>query len=236
MTDHETRQYFREHPELQGEILKQPPDDPGALLGLARWTSAPIGKPAPARTADTVVPITSRGPDDWPEPLPVNDSLPPVERFHLDVLPPSFRPLVADVADRMQVPQDYVAAIAVLCLAGAVNRRACIQPKEHDHSWIVVPNLWGKIIASSGLLKSPIIREIIGPLVELEADWRADHDDDLKRYGRQLEEAKLRREAWEQLYKQAAKRSNPLPERPEDEPQEPTLPAHHQRRDVGKVA
>ena len=48
---------------------------------------------------------------------------------------------------RMQVPMDYPAAVMVLCLAGAVNRRARIQPKANDSGWLIVPNLWGGIIA-----------------------------------------------------------------------------------------
>ena len=31
----------------------------------------------------------------------------------------------------------------MLCLAGAVYRRAVIQPKASDTGWVVVPNLWG---------------------------------------------------------------------------------------------
>jgi putative DNA primase/helicase len=53
---------------------------------------------------------------------------------------------------------DYAALVMVLCLAGAVNRRATIQPKAQDDSWIVVPNLWGGITAPPGFMKSPSFR------------------------------------------------------------------------------
>jgi DNA primase len=49
------------------------------------------------------------GADDWPKPEPIQSELPPVEAFSEDLLPDSFRPLVADVTERMQVPMDYPA-------------------------------------------------------------------------------------------------------------------------------
>ena len=66
--------------------------------------------------------------EGWPKPEPIQGELPPVEAFSEELLPDCFRALVADVAERMQVPMDYPAVVMVLCLAGAVNRRATIQP------------------------------------------------------------------------------------------------------------
>ena len=64
-----------------------------------------------------------------------------MEAFDPALLPESTRKLVVDVSERMQVPPDFAAATLVLCVAGVVNRRATIQPKVQDASWIVVPNL-----------------------------------------------------------------------------------------------
>ena len=83
------------------------------------------------------------------------------------LLPDSLRPLEEDTAERMQVPFDYPAVVAVLCLAGVTNRRAAIQPKAADTSWTVVPNLWGGIIAPPGLKKSPVISAVTQPLTRL---------------------------------------------------------------------
>ena len=52
--------------------------------------------------------------DDWPKLEPIQSELPSVQAFSEDLLPDSFRPLVADVADRMQVPMDYPAVVMVL--------------------------------------------------------------------------------------------------------------------------
>ncbi len=68
--------------------------------------------------------------DDWPKPEPPGGELPPVPPFDLALVPEAVRLLVEDTAERMQVPFDYPAVVAILCLAGVTNRRAAIQPRR----------------------------------------------------------------------------------------------------------
>jgi putative DNA primase/helicase len=158
---------------------------------------------------------------EWPDPAPLQSELPPVEPISEDLLPLSFRPLVSDVADRMQTPPDYPAVAAVLCLAGVVNRRAVIQPKATDTSWVVVPDLWGGIIAPPGFMKSPVIAAITRPLVQIEAEWRREHEESLNDYQQQKEEADLRLTAWKEQFKADTKKGKATRKRPDDSPKEP---------------
>ena len=191
------------------------PMDAAALSELrARWGLADEEPRQPAR---------AEAADDWPKLEPIQSELPPVQAFSEDLLPDSFRPLVADVAERMQVPMDYPAVVMVLCLAGAVNRRAVIQPKANDTGWVVVPNLWGGIIAPPGFMKSPVIQAATRPLNQIQTEWRQEHEEALKDYAREKEEYELRRAAWKEQYKAASKKGNTAPDRPEDEPEEPKL-------------
>ena len=80
---------------------------------------------------------------EWPDAAELGDELLPVPAFGLELLPPSLRGLVEDISERMQAPPDYAAAATIVALAGCVNRRAVIIPKQEDKSWHVVPNLWG---------------------------------------------------------------------------------------------
>lgn len=163
-------------------------------------------------------------PPGWPEPEGLQDTLPPVKSFSEDLLPDSFRAFVADVAERMQVPMDFPAVAAVLCLAGAVNRRAVVQPKANDTGWVVVPNLWGGIVAPPGYLKSPVIHSITNPLTRIQDQWRITHEEAMKSFERKMEEHTLRVNAWKQQFTQNAKKSKgSAPARPEDEPEEPKL-------------
>ena len=161
--------------------------------------------------------------NEWPKPEPIQSGLPPVQAFSEDLLPAAFHPLVRDVTERMQVPMDYPAVVMVLCLAGAVNRRAVIQPKAHDTGWLIVPNLWGGIIAPPGFMKSPVIQAGTRLLNQIQTEWRQEHEEALKEYARAKEEYELRRAAWKEQYKANAKHGRTAPDRPEDEPEEPKL-------------
>jgi putative DNA primase/helicase len=160
---------------------------------------------------------------DWPKPEPIQGELPPVVAFSGGLLPVSFRPLVRDVTERMQVPMDYPAVVMVLCLAGAVNRRATIQPKAHDTGWVVVPNLWGGIIAPPGFMKSPVIQAACRSLIQIQADWLREHESNLAEYSRAIEEWELKKSAWKELSKARLKKGHSLLDRPPDAPREPIL-------------
>ena len=160
---------------------------------------------------------------EWQTPLPLESELPSVEPFTEGLLPRSFRPLICDAGERLQTPLDYPAAVVVLCLAGVVSRRAMIQPKANDSSWSVVPNLWGGIIAPPGFMKSPIIAATTRPLLQIQAEWRREYEDALKRFAQEKEEYELRHAAWKEQYKSSAKNGKSAPRRPDDPPSDPKL-------------
>ena len=54
----------------------------------------------------------------------------------------------------MQVPLEMVAVPNLVALSSVVGRQLGIRPKKKDN-WLVVPNLWGAVVARPGLLKSP---------------------------------------------------------------------------------
>ena len=118
---------------------------------------------------------------------------------------------------------DYPAVVIVLCLAGAVNRRATIQPKALDTGWVVVPNLWGGIIAPPGFMKSPVIQTAARPLNQIQTEWRKEHEDALKEFAQAKEEYDLKHQAWKEQFKANTKRSKITPNRAHDVPEQPTL-------------
>jgi putative DNA primase/helicase len=151
---------------------------------------------------------------DWPEPETLSEELPEVPAFDAGLLPSSLRPMVEDVADRMQVSLDFPSIVAVETLAGLCGRRALIQPKALDNSWRVVPNLWGAIVAPPGMLKSPVITNVTMPARALEAEWRAEYDEALRRHEVDAKRKRLDDDVWAQQYKRAKKNGQPLPELP----------------------
>src|SRR5215470_10922885 len=86
----------------------------------------------------------------WPEPRPVPRGRPAVPPFDAALLPEALAPWVADVAERVQCPPDFVAVGVLAAAAAVIGRKVAIRPKRHD-DWAVVPNLWGVAVGPPGL-------------------------------------------------------------------------------------
>jgi Protein of unknown function (DUF3987) len=161
--------------------------------------------------------------DGWQEPEPLADELPDVAPFDLELMPESLRPMVKDAAERMQVPLDFPAMAAIATLAGVTNRRALIQPKRNDSTWIVVPNLWGGIIAPPGMLKSPVISCMTQPARAIEVEWRKADDGAEQSYQEALELREEEIKAWRAKFQAAAKRNHERPAKPASTIERPLL-------------
>ena len=157
----------------------------------------------------------------WSEPIALGEALPPVLRFDPELLPAIFRRLVADAADRMQVPLDLVAIPLVVALSAVVGRRAMIQPKEHDDGWKVVPNLWGCPIAPPGFLKSPSLRLGIAALTRLEDRAREDFKLLEKTHKQELRSFKVRESAWQYEANKACRSGGQFNHFEEESPEPP---------------
>ena len=109
--------------------------------------------------------------NDWPEPTPLPDELPPVMPFDPALLPEALRGWIMDISHRMQCPPDFSAVAAVAALSSLIGARAVVKPKARD-DWAVMPNLWALAIGRPGVMKSPAISEVLKPLHRLQADER----------------------------------------------------------------
>lgn len=112
----------------------------------------------------------------WPEPQPLVDELPPVERFDACLLPEKLRTWILDIAERMQCPIDFLGATLLVALATIVGRSIGIRPKRLD-AWSVVANLWGAVIGRPGILKTPAIQEVLRPIKWLETEAKKVFDE-----------------------------------------------------------
>lgn len=193
---------------------------------LAGITSGDVGQEiADALELAAASAVAPPSNDGWPEPERIAEALPEVMQFDLELMPESLRPLVKDVAERMQVPLDFPAVACIATLAGVTNRRAMIQPKRNDHTWTVVPNLWGGIVAPPGMLKSPVLSCMTQPARAIESEWRKVHEENEQDYRSALESQELENAAWKEEYKRAAKKkdSNDRPAKPESALAQPVL-------------
>jgi len=74
----------------------------------------------------------------------------------------------------MQCPIDFLAIGAMVGLSAVIGRKVGIRPKQQD-DWLVVTNLWGAVVGRPGVLKSPALAEVMGPLKRLEEASRLEH-------------------------------------------------------------
>ncbi len=138
----------------------------------------------------------------WPEPQPVPRARPPVPAFNLTLLPDALAPWVADVADRVQCPPDFVAVGVLVAAAAVIGRKVAIRPKRQD-DWAVVPNLWGLAVGPPGVMKSPALAEALRPLHRLVTDAHAQDEEQRLAQHFHLAEQQARRHALAQRLRAA---------------------------------
>src|SRR5258708_39584537 len=128
----------------------------------------------------------------WPDRTPVPPGRPPVPPFSLDLLPAALAPWVADIADRVQCPPDFVAVGVMVAAAAVIGRQIAIRPKRQD-DWAVVPTLWGLAVGAPGSLKSPALAEALRPLRRLITDAQARDEEHQLAQRMRVAEQKARR-------------------------------------------
>jgi hypothetical protein len=137
-----------------------------------------------AKLSVTTVPEKAEKP--WPTLEPIRNELLQVAALVEEMIPEPLRPWLHDVAHRMQVPLDFVAAAAVVMLSSIIGAGCGIRPKRHD-DWIVIPNLWGGVVGRPGMLKTPALEAALrSPLKRLEAKAAAEFEEEASNF--ELEE------------------------------------------------
>jgi hypothetical protein len=129
-----------------------------------------------------------------PTPKPLPPELLPVQPFPLGALPDAFRPWVADVAERMHCPPDFVAVPMLVAAASLVSRRVGIRPQGRT-DWFVRGNLWAAIVGRPGYMKSPAMAQALAPLEKLEARAAETYNAETAAHQAQALAAKLKAEA-----------------------------------------
>ena len=187
-------------------------DDLADLLADAPAAPNPPPPPGSSRTNNT----------DWKQPRALPHGLSPVASFDPDMVPASIGPWVADIAERMQCPPDFVGVSAMVGLASVLGRKIAIKPQART-DWTEVPNLWGCIVGRPGAMKSPAMNEALKPLNRIKADTRKDNEQDQKRHVQAMMLHKIKVDVAQAAAKAAMKNGgNPSdaldieePERPE---------------------
>ncbi len=156
----------------------------------------------------------------WETPMQIGNGLPAVPSFDTSILPSEFREWITDIAERMQCPIEFLAVGAMVAAGAALGNRIGIQPKQRDTGWVEVPNLWGAIVGRPGVMKTPALSEVLGPLKKIEAELQDAFPASKARYeiDRLVYEA-TKKQITAQLAKNGGSWTGTLP--PEPEPPQP---------------
>jgi hypothetical protein len=178
------------------------------------------GSPSVSSVSGSGRRFSDGGTQDWPQPKPLPNGLAPVASFDIALLPETIGRWVADIAERMQCPPDFVAIPATVALGAVIGRKIGIRPQRQT-DWTEVANMWGCIIGRPGMMKTPAMQEALKPLHRLETTARDAHAEGEKAYLRELELFKLSSDEARNAARNALKRGTPasLPEL--EAPQEP---------------
>lgn len=137
---------------------------------------------------------------DWGDPCPLPSLDAPVPALLESMLPSVLAPWIFDIAERMQIPPDFVAAPAIVALSSLIGTNVKVRPKAKD-SWLENPNLWGAVVAPPGALKSPAMMEALSFLNDLQAKAMRDYVAKLQKYSAEEEATKLRVERIKKMAK-----------------------------------
>jgi hypothetical protein len=142
--------------------------------------------------------------DEWEDPEPLPDGLPPVASLDPAMIPEPLRGWIVDVSERMQIPPDFAGAGAVVVAGSLIGRKVGVHPKRQD-DWLVVPNLWGAVVGRPSLMKSPALAEVMKPLARLVAEAYEEHQEAKLVYATDVLVAEATKAAVKDVLKRAAR-------------------------------
>ena len=104
----------------------------------------------------------------WPELRPLREVRPSAPSLPAEMVPEPFRTWLIDIASRACMPLETVVCPAFIATGSLIGRSVGIRPGKYD-DYVVVPNLWGGIIARPGAMKTYAVQEGTKPLARLAA-------------------------------------------------------------------
>lgn len=90
----------------------------------------------------------------WSAPRSLESIHKPLIPFPNHLIPEPISEWVMDCAARIGCPQEFTATSAILAAASAIGRQFGVHPRSFD-DWLLIPNLWGAIVAPPGGMKTP---------------------------------------------------------------------------------
>lgn len=145
---------------------------------------------------------------DWQDPQPIREIKSFVPKMGEEYLTEALKPWAADICERMQIPYEFIAAPLVVSLSSVIGRQLGLYPKQKD-DWLVIPNLWGAVVARPGFFKSPAIAEALKPLEGLVKKERIKYESALLITNARADVVRAKIEGIKENVKKCVRKGNP---------------------------
>lgn len=126
-------------------------------------------------------------------------------------------------AETISSPVDYVAGALLATTSGLIGNALVVSPWS---SWTEPPILWVGLVGRPSSGKSPALDSVLSPLHTLESELSANFETEWQNYELEAERTKANREMWEKDLRDALKKNQAQPPKPENayEPDMPVRP------------
>ncbi|MGH8584786.1 MAG: DUF3987 domain-containing protein [Gammaproteobacteria bacterium] len=169
----------------------------------AEIAALPCAEPRPGNGAS---PGGGCGGEQWPEPQPLPEGLPPVTDFEPAMLPVTLTPWATDICERVQCPPAFVAVAIMAGLGSIIGRKLGIRPQART-DWTVTPNQWALVVGRPGVLKSPAMEAALAPIKRLAALAAETYQGETAKYRTDVKLAKLKAEEGEKTARKVLAKS-----------------------------
>lgn len=137
---------------------------------------------------------------------PINEVLSEVLPCPAHTLPKMIIDWMQGIADQMQIQIDFLAVPFIVYTVSLIGRKRALELRPNS-GWIEFPNLWGMLIGSPSVMKSPAMEAAIKPLTALANNALKRFESESKMHKVEMDAWKIRKKSTEEVYKKAFKLS-----------------------------
>lgn len=104
-----------------------------------------------------------------------------------EMLPSCIASWVSDVCERIEAPFSLGVVNSLSIIGSLIGNRVAIKPKANDFNYLEYPNLWGCIIGSPSMKKTPVFNEISSSIKRIQSENIKEFEKDMDKYFQDLE-------------------------------------------------
>ncbi len=99
-----------------------------------------------------------------------------------DMLPTQISKWVSDICERIESPFEVGVVNALTLIGNLIGNRVAIKPKQNDYNYLIYPNLWGVVVGSPSMKKTPVFNEISKSIARIQIETNKQYKKDIENY------------------------------------------------------